>query len=124
MRHPSGYAPCPRRATARGSGTPRARAETRGETARAASAEGPARRRTRSRRDRPPLDHLQHAVERLAHREPVGLHDRRVGRWTQRRDRARAVELVAAKDLREQLLPRATLAARGELLLAPLRALR
>src|SRR5436309_13182194 len=99
--------------------TPRtpARSESPRARARGAPAEGRARPRRRSRRDRTSFDHLDDALERLPHRQAIGLDHDRVVSGAQRRDGTRAVELVATKDLREQVRPRPALAACGELLL-------
>src|SRR6266508_6138096 len=71
---------------------------------------------------RRPRDHLEHVLERLSHREAVGLHDDRVLGGAERRDGAFAVDLVAPQDLVKELLPRAHLAPRRELIAAALRA--
>src|SRR5438552_1485242 len=91
----------------------RGRSGTRCARARAAFPEGPAFRRTPSRaRD------LKDSIEGLAHGKSIGLDEDRIARGAERRDGARAIELVAAKDLGEQVLTRAFLATRRELLFA------
>src|SRR5439155_16375796 len=108
----------PRDATARGTPQSRERLETPPARPRAALPEGPAFRRTQSRaRD------LKDSVEGFADGESIGLDEDRVAGRPEGRDGAFAIELVTAKDLCKEVLPRTSFAAGRELFLSAARAL-
>ena len=66
---------------------------------------------------------MKDSVKGFADGESIGLDEDRVARRAEGRDGAFAVELVTAKDLGEEILPRTSFAARRELFLSAARAL-